>query len=289
MDGLACLNGELMPVDQARIPIWDRGFLFGDAVYEVIRVYGGRCWLEAEHMARLRRGLTELEFPEVSIENVTYRVRRLLAASNVREGTVYIHVTRGVAPRRHAFPDPPVRPTELIVVRPYDDRPNAAMRETGVGVISYPDLRWKRCDVKSTNLLANVLANQAAHRAGCEEAVLVGADGLVTEASHSSVLWVRGGVLHGTPDGPGILPGTTRTAALRLAASIGLPFEEGRVSLDDLAACDEVVLMATTSEVMPVVTVDGRPVGGGVPGPVARRLQAAHREAVERWLATPPA
>jgi D-alanine transaminase len=286
MDGLACLNGELMPVDEAKIPIWDRGFLFGDAVYEMIRVYGGRCWLEAEHAARLQRGLRELEFPEVPAEALTARVRRTVAASGVREGTVYIHVTRGVAPRRHAFPDPPVAPTELIVVRSYDDAATARLRQTGVKVIGYPDLRWKRCDVKSTNLLANVLANEAARRAGCHEAVLVGGDGLVTEASHSSVLWVVGGVLTGTPGGPGILPGTTRLAASRLADAIGLPVGEGRATLDELTRADEVLLMATTSEVLPVVEVDGRPVSGGVPGPVARDLQAAHRAAVERWLAS---
>src|SRR5262245_50225565 len=121
MDSLACLNGELMPVDQARIPIWDRGFLFGDAVYEVMRVYQGRCWLEESHLGRLRRSLTSMEFPEVDLTELAARTNRTIAASGVREGTAYLHLTRGVAPRAHAFPDPPVPPTELIVVRTYDD------------------------------------------------------------------------------------------------------------------------------------------------------------------------
>ena len=148
MEVLACLNGETMPVEQARVPVWDRGFLFGDSVYEVFRMYRGRCWLEAEHFARLRRSLKELEFPPVDLDRLIERMHRTIAASGIQEGTVYIQITRGVAPRSHAFPDPPVPPTELIVVRPYDDGPTARLRETGVKVISHPDLRWKRCDIK---------------------------------------------------------------------------------------------------------------------------------------------
>ena len=188
MDSLACLDGKLMPVDQARVPIWDRGFLFGDAVYEVMRLYQGHCWLEDEHFARLRRSLAALAFPPVDLDRLTTRIHRTISASAVEEGTVYLHLTRGVAPRSHAFPRPPVPPTELIVVRPYDDGPTAELRAAGVCAISHPDLRWKRCDIKSTNLLANVLANEAAHQAGCYEAILTGADGLVSEATHTSVL-----------------------------------------------------------------------------------------------------
>src|SRR5947209_7598373 len=181
MDSLACLDGELMPADQARVPIWDRGFLFGDAVYEVFRIYRGRCWLEDEHMARLRRSLRAMEFANVDLAGLAVRLHRTIAQSGIEEGTVYVQITRGVAPRQHAFPHQAVPPTELIVVRPYDDAATAALRETGVAAISYPDLRWRRCDVKSTNLLANVLANQAAHRAGAYEAILVDEAGRVTE------------------------------------------------------------------------------------------------------------
>ncbi len=289
MESLACLDGELMPVDEAKVPVWDRGFLFGDSIYEVFRLYRGRCWLENEHAARLRRSLAEMDYPAVDLDRLTDRVRRTIRASGVREGTAYVQITRGVAPRLHAFPDPAVPPTELIVVRAYDDGPTARLRETGVAAISHPDLRWKRCDVKSTNLLANVLANEAAHRAGCYEAVLVGADGYVTEATHSSVLWVRGGRLAGTPEGPGILPGTTRIGVLRLAEEAGQTFEEARVTLEELVGAEEVVLLGTTIEVLPIVTIDGTPIAGGSPGPVSRRLQAAFRGAVERWLATPTA
>lgn len=287
MESLACLDGELMPVEAARVPVWDRGFLFGDAVYEVCRLYEGRCWLEVEHFARLSRSLRELEFPPIELDALTARVHRTVLASKIQEGTVYIHLTRGVAPRSHAFPKPPVPPTELIVVRPYDDGPAAQMRSEGVAAISHRDLRWGRCDVKSTNLLGNVLALEAAHRAGCFEAVLVGADGLVTEATHTSLLWVRGGRLEGTPEGPAILPGTTRHFLLRLADEAGIHFAQTRVTLPELVAADEVLLSGTTTEFLSIMSIDGTPIADGRPGPVSRRLQNGFVAAVERWLALP--
>jgi D-alanine transaminase len=285
MESLACLDGEMMPVDEARIPIWDRGFLFGDAVYEVYRVYGGRLWLEEEHTNRLRRSLAEMEFPELDLEVLLDRIRRTVEASGVAEGTAYIHITRGVAPRAHAFPRPPVPPTELIVIRPYDDAPTALKREAGVGVVSRPDLRWKRCDVKSSNLLANVVALESAHRAGAYEALLVDSEGLVTEATHSSVLWVRDGRIEGTPNDATILPGTTRFLTQKLAAQLGIPVLEGRISLDDFCGVDEAILAGTTIEVLPIVSVDGRPIGDGTPGPITQKLQTAYQRALEAWLA----
>ena len=208
-----------------------------------------------------------------------------IVASEVDEGIAYIQITRGVAPRAHAFPKPPVPLTELIVVRPYDDRSTAAKREHGVTVVTRPDLRWKRCDVKSTNLLANVVALDSANRAGAHEALLVDAEGLVTEATHSSVLWVRDGQIEGTPNGSAILPGTTRFLTQRLAVEEGIPFSEARITLPDFLEADEAFLVGTTIEVLPIVTVDGRPIAHGQPGPITRRLQDAYRLAVDRWLA----
>src|SRR5262249_38102886 len=246
----------------------------------------GQRWLEDEHDDRLRRSLRELDFPEVDLDRLAERLDRTVAASGILEGTVHVQITRGVAPRAHAFPNPPLPPTELTLGREYDDTKSAEQRQTGIGVISHPDLRWKRCDVKSTNLLGNVLANEAAHHAGCYEAVLVDEAGLVTEATHSSVLWVRQGRLEGTPEGPRILPGTTRRRELRLARRVGVPFEEGRSSLEELRAADEGILLGTGIEVMPVVSIDGKPVGSGRPGPVTIRLQDAFRSDLESWLAT---
>lgn len=288
LESLACLNGELMPVDQARIPVWDRGFLFGDAVYEVFRLYQGCCWLEDEHMARLRRSLAAIELNAVDFERLNGRLHRTISASGIQEGTAYVHITRGVAPRAHAFPTPTLPPTELIVVRPYDDGPVSRLRERGVAAISHPDLRWKLCDLKTTNLLPNVLAIEAAHRAGCFEAILVDDRGLVTEATHTSVLWVRDGRLEGTPEGHGILPGTTRQLLLRLCGEVGIPFHAAQLTLPELIAADEVLLVGTTTEVLSIVRIDGQGVGDGTPGPVAQRLQEAYRAAVERWLAPQP-
>jgi len=288
MKDLACLNGEAMPVEQARVPVWDRGFLFGDAVYEVFRLYRGRRWLEAEHLARLRRSLTELDFAPYEFERLIERMDRTVAASGIREGTLYVQITRGVAPRSHAFPDPPGPPTELIVVRPYDDSGTAQLRERGARVISQPDLRWKRCDIKSTNLLANVLAIEAAHRAGCDEAILFDSKGFVTEATHSSLLWVRQGRLEATPEGHEILPGLTRQLILRLARSLEIPFSSSHVKLADLVEAGEVILVGTTTEVLPVVRIDDQTIGAGAPGPVSRQLGDAYRQEVEHWLARHP-
>jgi D-alanine transaminase len=277
-----------MPIEQATVPVWDRGFLFGDSVYELFRMYQGRCWLEDEHLARLRRSLSELHFVAVDLGRLMDRVRQTIRKSGILEGTVYIQITRGVAPRSHPFPSPPVPPTEVIIVRPYDAAPAAQLRETGAPLVSQPDLRWKRCDIKSTNLLANVLAIEAARRAGAFEAVLVDARGFVTEATHTSILWARGGRLEGTPEGHEILPGMTRQLVLRLTANLGIPFAGVQVTLEELKAVDELILVGTTVEVVPAIQLDGVPIGTGKPGPIAFRLHRAYEEAVRNWLAQEP-
>jgi D-alanine transaminase len=285
---LACLNGEIMPVEEAKVPVWDRAFLFGDSVYEVFRTYRGRCWLEEEHLARLKRSLKELDFVPHNLDLLVQRMHVTIEASGIQEGTVYIQITRGVSPRAHHFPDPPVSPTELIIVRPYDHGPTQRLREIGVSVISLPDLRWKRCDIKSTNLLANVLAIETARRAGAYEAVLIDSNGRVTEATHTSLLWVRGGRLEGTPEGHEILPGMTRQLVLRLITRLDISFASAQVGLEELKASDELILVGTTTEVVPVVQIDGAPTGSGRPGPVTRRLQDAYQAAVDAWLAAEP-
>ena len=282
---LACLNGEIMPVEEAKVPVWDRGFLFGDSVYEVLRMYQGRCWLEVEHLARLKRSLGELDFAPHDLSRMMERAHETIRASGIKEGTLYVQITRGVAPRSHPFPHPPVPPTEVIIVRPYDDGPTARLRERGVSMISHPDLRWKRCDIKSTNLLANVLAVETARRAGAYEAVLIDAQGFVTEATHTSLLWVRQGRLEGAPEGHEILPGMTRRLVLRLIGSLDISFKGAHVNLNELKAADELILVATTTEVVPVIELDGAPIGTGTPGPIALRLHRAYEAAVQDWLA----
>ena len=287
MPALACLNGVMGPIEEAKVSVWDRGFTFGDSVYEVFRLYQGRPWLEDEHYARLKNSLLQVEFPPVDLSKLRETVDRTVALSEVAEGTVYIQITRGVAPRAHPFPNPPVAPTEVIVVRPYDDSATARLRESGVVAVCRPDQRWGRRDVKSTNLLANVLALEIAHRSGAYEAILVGDDGYVSEATHSSLLWVRAGTLHGTPEGFEILPGTKRHFIERLAADAGIKFGVERIAQAELLLVDEILLSGTSIEVLPVIRVDDTTIGKGQPGPVARQLRLAYRAAVDDWLKTP--
>jgi D-alanine transaminase len=280
---LANLNGEMMPLTEAKLPVLDRAFLFGDAIYEVLRVYAGKPWLEAEHFARLARSLESIRIRGVDVERLRRRSRETLVASKFLEATIYLQVSRGVAPRAHAFPAD-VTPTELIWVAEYVDG-YGNERENGAAVHLFPDLRWERCDVKSVNLLANVLALQGAKEAGCLEAVLYLPDGTITEASHSSFCWVRGGTVYGTPNSHAILPGTTRGSVADIATRAGVPFKEGTLHREDLGAVDELLMTGTTMEVMPVVRVDAMTVRTGKPGPVTRKLQQAYREAVRAFVA----
>lgn len=280
MLALACLNGEILDPDQARVSIWDRGFMFGDAVYDVWRIYDGRLWLDSAHLERLRRSLHEVAIEGVDLRALHDRMRETIRRSEIMEGIIYVQVSRGVAPRRHAFPRPPVPATELIVVLPYDDSATAQLREVGVSVVSHADLRWKRCDIKSVNLLGNVLANEAATASGAYEAVLVDEVGMVTEATHSSLLWVDDGVLHGSPEGQEILPGTTRHQMLELARTIDVSYRDARVTLESLKSMSEVMLAGTTIEVMPVVRIDDTAIGNGKPGAIVRRMQTAFRAAI---------
>ncbi len=286
MEPIANLNGTQMPLADARVPALDRGFLFGDAVYEVLRIYEGRPWLEAEHFERLARSLTAVRIEGVDLDRVRRRMAQTIAAGPFREATAYIQITRGVAPRTHRFP-PDIAPLEFLYVREYLD-PYSAVRRHGAAVMTYPDLRWQRCDIKSTNLLANVLAMQDAAEANCQEAILYKPDGTVTEGTHTSVFGVRDGTLLTTPAGPDILPGITRALMLCLAAAIGLPVREQALNRSELGRLDEVFLTGTTAEVLPVVRVDGQAVGQGRPGTVSWRMQEAYRQALHDFLKATP-
>jgi D-alanine transaminase len=276
---LCILDGVRMPLGDARVSVLDRAYVFGDAIYEVLRFYDGRPWLEEEHFARLERSLTEVRIHGVDLARLRRQMHELIAAGPYREGIVYIQVSRGVAPRAHAFPAH-VRPTELMWVQETGDG-YAEKRTKGVAVVLQPDIRWKRCDVKSVNLLGNVLANQAAKEADAAEAILYTPDGTITEATHSSFYGVKDGVIRTTPLGPAVLPGVTRSFVMRLIAELGLPLDERSLHRDEVPACSELFLSGTSMEVCPIVKVDGKPVGDGTMGPVVRRLQEAFRAAVE--------
>jgi D-alanine transaminase len=273
-----------MPLADVRVSVLDRGFLFGDGIYEVLRVYDGRPFLLREHMARLRRSLNEIQI-KTDVDALEIRMHATLRESGIDGGLVYIQVTRGAAPRTHKFPNPPVAPNELIYVDAIEADPYGAYRETGAKLLTVPDVRWRRCDIKPVNLLANCLAAQAATEAGCLEALLVTADGTITEGSHTSIFAVQGGRILATPLGPQILPGITRGLVVKLAARAGIAIEERSAKLTELDAIDEMFLTGTTSEVLPVTQVDGRPIGNGRPGPVTAKLVATYAEYVREWLA----
>jgi D-alanine transaminase len=284
LEPLANLNGELLPLAEARIPALDRGFLFGDGVYEVLRIYQGRPWLEDEHFERLGRSLQAIRIEGIDLRRLRRRMHQTIAAGPFLEATVYIQITRGSAPRAHVFPDSSTS-LEFLFVQEFVD-PYRELRDTGAEVITQPDLRWARCDIKSINLLANVMAAQIAKEAGCKEALLCLPDGTLTEGTHTSLFGVINGILVTAKNSPAILPGMTRKLIVGLAANAGIAFREQNLRRDGLVRVAELFLTGTTSEVLPVVKVDGNPIGEGRPGPVTRKLQHAYAEAVAAFLTT---
>jgi D-alanine transaminase len=277
------LNGEFIPRERAVVSVDDRGFLFGDGVYEVSRGLDGRVVDHERHARRLARNIEALSLSAAGIDEDALQAisERLLAENGLGTGhaTVYVQVTRGTAPRTHHYPDPAVvRSTVYVSASPFTPMDDA--RDSGVRVITVPDIRWGRCDIKAVNLLPNVMAKQEAVVAGAHEALFV-RDGVVTEGAATSVFAVAGGAVLTHPLSTAVLPGVTREVVLELAHAARLPVREEPVGLDALLAADEVFLTSTTNDVMPVVAVDGRTIGAGRPGPVSRQLAEAFLGRVE--------
>ncbi|MDT8341975.1 MAG: D-amino acid aminotransferase [Longimicrobiales bacterium] len=274
------LNGAYLPMEEATVSVNDRGFLFSDGVYEVTPAYRGRLFLFDRHRDRLRRGLGELRI-EADIEGLGVVHGELLERNGLRDepvSIVYLQITRGVAPRTHAFPPEPVAPTVYAFARPFQ-RPAPERWRRGFTAVTVPDRRWARVDVKTVSLLGNVLAQQAAVDAGVDDAILV-RDGVALEGAHSNLFAVFGGTLVTHPRSNLILPGITRGFVLELARELGVPVEERPVQVEELAGADELFFTGTTTEVKPCVAVDGRTVGDGDPGPVTERLSEAFRARV---------
>ena len=279
MEALANLNGKIMPLREVMVPALDRGFLFGDAVYEGMHWLEGKVRFLERHMKRLERSLGELRIQGVNLPRLQQRLLETIAASGFAEAFIYVQISRGAGPTRtHYFPAQ-ATPTEFLFVEEFRD-PYRDQRQTGVAVITFPDLRWGRCDIKTVNLLGNTLAAQAAREQGAAEALLVKPDGTVTEGSRTSFFGVVNGVIRTGPLSPAILPGVTRGFELEVIAEIGLPVEQSHLHQSELEIAQELFLTGTTAEVLPIVKVDGKAVGNGQPGPITRKLQAAFREAV---------
>ena len=274
------LNGEYVPQNEARVSVEDRGFLFADGVYEVIRAYEGRPFLLEAHLERLRQGLQALRIDDPGTAGLPEVAERLLDENGLRSGdaTIYIQITRGAAPRAHAFPPAGTRPTVYVAAKRFQPHP-AEYVQDGVAAITYPDMRWSRCDIKSVALLPNVLANQAAKEAGAFEALFV-RDGIVIEGSHSNLFAVRDGTLVTYPACNYILAGITRRRVMELAAGLGIPVVEDAIPVHALSETTELFLSGTTTEILPVTRVDGRAIGNGRPGPITRRLQRAFRDSI---------
>ncbi|MDH4229592.1 MAG: D-amino acid aminotransferase [Nitrospirota bacterium] len=273
MPDIACLNGTFSFLEEARVPVNDRGFLFGDGVYEVIRTYGTRVFRLDAHLERLERSLREVRITVPwNREQMGDWIHQGIARAAYRDSKIYIQVTRGVAPREHAFPKVP--PTTLVTVSDIHPLPES-LRSDGVAVRSTPDIRWGRCDIKSLNLLPNILARQEALDNGCFEALFVADGGEVREGAGSNLFAVIDGRVVTPQLGTHLLAGVSRACLLEVAGSLNLPVVERPVTMAELLAADEVFLSGTTIEVVPVTRIDGHPVGDGKPGPVTIRLMGA--------------
>lgn len=280
MSEVVYLNGRFVPYEEALIPVEDRGFVFADGVYEVVKFYGGHPFRLDAHLERLAQSAAaiRLDLPTPLAELGRAAVE--LAARNGlgdRDAVLYIQVTRGPARRAHAFPATP-HPTVFMYARP-ETGPAPTLRETGVRTITVEDKRWQMCHVKSIGLLLNVLAKQQALEAGCYEGIFI-RDGIATEGTASNLFAVFHGAIHTHPEGPFILSGVTRQAVLEVAGKLGIPVVETPFAADRLFQADEVFVTGTLTEVMPIVEIDGRPVGSGRPGSVTRRVQQGFAELV---------
>jgi D-alanine transaminase len=275
MSRIAYVNGRYLPQRQASVNIEDRGYQFADGVYEVVHLHDGRFIDEDRHLNRLDRSLRELRLPQPMTRAALRFVLQEVARRNrLREGLLYMQITRGVARRDHAFPSDPPAPSVVVTIRRIPPYPTDVTRWTA-SAITQPDLRWARCDIKSTGLLPNVLARQAAKEQGAMEAILVDAEGMVTEGAATN-FWIvdKAGVLRTRGLDHAILSGCTRDALIAEMRAEGIAFEESRFSVQDMRDAREAFISSATSFVKPIVKIDGAAVLDGEVGPVTRRLFA---------------
>jgi len=277
------LNGQYLPIEEAKVSVLDRGFIFGDGVYEVIPVYSRRAFRLEEHLRRLQHSLDGIKLanPHSNAE-WAHIIGELVARNPSEDQYLYLHITRGVARRDHAFPNPPVAPTVFAMTNPLP-APPAELLHSGIACITAPDNRWLRCDIKSIALLPNVLLRQMAVDAGCAETILirpdpVTGDGFMTEGAASNIFVVKNGTLLAPPKDNLMLPGITYDVVLELAAADGIPHEVRRIAAAEVFAADELLLTSSTKEVLAITRLDGKPVGTGKPGAMFARLHALYQD-----------
>ena len=274
-DPTVYLNGEFGPLSEAKISVLDRGFIFGDGIYEVVPVYHRKPFRMAQHLARLERSLAKIRIAQPHTpEQWQSLVEELIERSPETTCMVYLQITRGVAKRDHAYPVPAVTPTVFGMVSPMT-RPSVAAREKGLSVVSIPDERWLHCDIKSVSLLGNVLAKQAAVDAGVDE-VIQFREGNLTEAASCNIWVVKGGKLLAPLKDHLVLEGIRYGLLEELCKEIGIPFELRNITRAEVESADELLLSSATREILPIVQLDGKPVANGLPGIIYRRLSTAY-------------
>jgi D-alanine transaminase len=284
MSRLAYVNGRFQPLSEAGVSVEDRGFQFADGVYEVWAVFDGRLADAEGHFVRLERSLSELRIdPPMSRAALGQVLRETVRRNRVRDGIVYLQITRGAARRDHAFPKPGTPATVVVTARRVDYAAEEAKAAKGVQVVTTPDIRWGRCDIKTVGLLPNALAKQAAREQGAYEAWLVDAEGKVTEGSSTNAWIVDGaGRLRTRGTTSNILRGITRGSLIELARELQIPVIEEAFTVEEAKAASEAFLTAASGFVMPVVAIDGVPVGNAKPGPVALRLRSLYLDAARK-------
>jgi D-alanine transaminase len=284
MSRIAYVNGRYLPQHAATVHIEDRGYQFSDGVYEVCEVRGGRVIDQRRHLARLRRSLDELDIAMPMSETaLAIIMRECMRRNRVHNGIVYLQITRGIARRDHGFPPPGTHPSVVVTARSIDFAGNERTAAEGLAIITVPDNRWQRVDIKSISLLPNVLAKQAARERGAKEAWFVDRDGQVTEGASSNA-WIvtKGGKVVTRAADNGILRGITRSVLIDVIKAQGLEFEERPFTVAEAQAAREAFLTSASQIVMPVVRIDDRPVGNGAPGSVATALRAEFHRHAER-------
>jgi len=278
---IAMINDQILPVADLPGAYLDRGLYFGDGVYEVVRSYDGRLFALDEHLARFDRSLREIQIVGVDIESVKQKVLSAVDAGGYANAKIYFHITRGSGMRDH-LPARDMAPNFLLTVSELHDDPDA--KQTGIAVVTHPDWRWKRCDIKSLNLLANVLARIEAQKKGADEAILVGDDGVITEGAMSAFFAIDGKekTVITRPLGHEILPSITRSMVMQVARNAGLSVVEKALTPTQAAQCDELFIAVTTKDIVPVAEFDGIKIGNGQCGEWTARLMAEFRTLIKK-------
>ncbi|MCX7193284.1 MAG: D-amino acid aminotransferase [Proteobacteria bacterium] len=272
------LNGQYMPVTEAKVSVLDRGFIFGDGVYEVIPVYSRRAFRLSDHLQRLQHSLDGIRLTNPhSLTEWTEIVNELIARNAPEDQYLYLHITRGTAMRDHAFPNPAVAPTVFVMSNPLLT-PAPELLTSGVNAVTAQDNRWLRCDIKAISLLPNVLLRQLAVDAGCAETILIRDDDFLTEGAASNIFVVKNGTLLAPPKDNLMLPGITYDVILELAEAHGIPHQVRKITKAELFDADELLLTSSTREVMAITRLDGKQVGTALPGPMFEKIYQYYQE-----------